>query len=100
VLPFILRGVGVLRMDSEKMPIGPRRELGERLGDSLTPQYLSAVPHDDRDIVKVRGWGCFRRPPFRLIVLLGGRDVDGSFERLSLVEHGAGTDDSDRVRPR
>jgi hypothetical protein len=35
-----------------------------------------------------------------LIVLLGGRDVDGSFERLSLVEHGAGTDDSDRVRPR
>ena len=39
---FILRGVGVLGMDSE-MPIGPRRELRERLGDSLTPQHLSAV---------------------------------------------------------
>ncbi|MGA7534862.1 MAG: hypothetical protein WBW27_23575, partial [Pseudolabrys sp.] len=66
VMPFILRGVGLLGMDSE-MPIGPRRELWERLGDSLTPQHLSAVPHDDRDIVKAHGWGFFRRPPFRLI---------------------------------
>jgi len=41
-MPFILRGVGLLGMDSE-MPIGPRRELWERLGDSLTPQHLSAV---------------------------------------------------------
>jgi hypothetical protein len=53
-MPFILRGVGVLGMDSEKLPIGPRRELWERLGDSLTPQHLSAVSHGDRDIVKAR----------------------------------------------
>jgi len=39
VMPFILGGVGLLGMDSE-MPIGPRRELWERLGDSLTPQHL------------------------------------------------------------
>ena len=43
VLPFILRGVALLGMDSVLMPIGPRRELWARLGDSLRPRHLDAV---------------------------------------------------------
>jgi acrylyl-CoA reductase (NADPH) len=46
VMPFILRGIALLGMDSEKIPIGPRRELWGRIGNSLTPQHLSAVSHD------------------------------------------------------
>jgi hypothetical protein len=43
VLPFILRGVALLGMDSVLMPIGPRRELWARLGDSLRPRHLDAL---------------------------------------------------------
>ena len=37
VMPFILRGVALLGIDSVLMPIGPRRALWEKLGSSLTP---------------------------------------------------------------
>jgi acrylyl-CoA reductase (NADPH) len=43
VMPFILRGVALLGMDSVQMPIGPRRDLWARLGDSLRPQHLADI---------------------------------------------------------
>ena len=46
VMPFILRGVALLGIDSVLMPIGPRRTLWELLGSSLKPQHLSDVSHD------------------------------------------------------
>lgn len=46
VMPFILRGVALLGIDSVLMPIGPRRELWEELGNPLKPQHLSHVAHD------------------------------------------------------
>jgi acrylyl-CoA reductase (NADPH) len=55
VLPFILRGVALLGMDSVQMPIGPRRELWARLGDSLRPRHLDAITTDVdvKDVVAV-----------------------------------------------
>jgi acrylyl-CoA reductase (NADPH) len=46
VMPFILRGVSLLGMDSVQMPIGPRRTLWEKLGNSLRPQHLSDITND------------------------------------------------------
>jgi len=46
VMPFILRGVALLGMDSVMMRIGPRRELWALLGSSLKPQRLSHITHD------------------------------------------------------
>lgn len=40
VLPFILRGVALLGMDSVAMAIEPRRALWSRLGDDLRPRAL------------------------------------------------------------
>jgi acrylyl-CoA reductase (NADPH) len=55
VMPFILRGVALLGMDSVQMPIGPRRELWARLGDSLRPRHLDAISTDVdvKDVVAV-----------------------------------------------
>lgn len=55
VMPFILRGVALLGIDSVLMPIGPRRELWVRLGESLKPRHLSALSHDVdiKDVVEV-----------------------------------------------
>lgn len=55
VMPFILRGVSLLGMDSVQMPIGPRRELWKKLGNSLRPQHLSDITHDVdiKDVVGV-----------------------------------------------
>jgi putative YhdH/YhfP family quinone oxidoreductase len=55
VMPFILRGVSLLGMDSVLMPIGPRRELWKKLGDSLRPQHLSDITNevDISDVVGV-----------------------------------------------
>ena len=55
VMPFILRGVALLGMDSVQMPIGPRRELWARLGDSLRPRHLDAITTDVdvKDVVGV-----------------------------------------------
>ena len=52
VMPFILRGVSLLGMDSVQMPIGPRRALWEKLGDSLRPQHLSDITNhvDVKDV--------------------------------------------------
>ncbi|MGH3543293.1 MAG: acryloyl-CoA reductase [Mycobacterium sp.] len=55
VMPFILRGVALLGMDSVQMPIGPRRELWARIGDSLRPRHLDAITTDVdvKDVVEV-----------------------------------------------
>jgi acrylyl-CoA reductase (NADPH) len=55
VMPFILRGVALLGIDSVQMPIGPRRALWEQLGGSLKPQHLSDITHDIdvKDVVGV-----------------------------------------------
>ena len=55
VMPFILRGVALLGMDSVQMPIGPRRELWARLGDSLRPRHLDSITSDVdvKDVVGV-----------------------------------------------
>ncbi len=46
VMPFILRAVALLGIDSVLMPIGPRRALWEKLGSSLRPQHLSDISND------------------------------------------------------
>ena len=46
VMPFILRGVALLGMDSVLLPIEPRRKLWGLLGDSLRPRHLAAVTSD------------------------------------------------------
>jgi acrylyl-CoA reductase (NADPH) len=55
VMPFILRGVALLGMDSVQLPIGPRRKLWTRLGDSLRPRHLDSVISDVdvKDVVSV-----------------------------------------------
>lgn len=55
VMPFILRGVALLGIDSVQLPIGPRRALWERLGAALKPQHLADVTHDVdiKDVVTV-----------------------------------------------
>src|SRR6476620_113237 len=55
VMPFILRGVALLGIDSVLLPIARRRQLWAELGSSLRPQHLSAVTHDVdvKDVVSV-----------------------------------------------
>ena len=55
VMPFILRGVSLLGMDSVQMPIGPRRALWEKIGGTLAPQHLSDITNDVdiKDVVGV-----------------------------------------------
>ena len=55
VMPFILRGVALLGIDSVQLPIAPRRALWELLGSSLKPQHLSDITNevDVKDVVGV-----------------------------------------------
>lgn len=55
VMPFILRGVALLGIDSVQLPIAPRRALWELMGSSLKPQHLSDISHDVdvKDVVGV-----------------------------------------------
>ncbi|OBI86884.1 oxidoreductase [Mycobacterium asiaticum] len=55
VMPFILRGVALLGMDSVQLPIGPRREIWARLGEQLRPRHLDAITTevDVKDVVGV-----------------------------------------------
>ncbi|MFR9753676.1 acryloyl-CoA reductase [Nocardia sp. 004] len=43
VLPFILRGVALMGIDSVNVPIERRRELWSRLGKELRPRHLSTL---------------------------------------------------------
>jgi len=55
VMPFILRGVTLLGIDSVLMPIDLRRELWRKLSNSLKPRHLSHLTRDVdvRDVVDV-----------------------------------------------
>lgn len=46
VMPFILRGVTLLGIDSVQLPIAPRRALWNELNESLRPQHLSRIAHE------------------------------------------------------
>ncbi|EOM77467.1 oxidoreductase [Rhodococcus rhodnii] len=46
VMPFILRGVALLGIDSVQLPIAPRRELWRRLDAELRPSGLMALVTD------------------------------------------------------
>jgi acrylyl-CoA reductase (NADPH) len=46
VMPFILRGIALLGMDSVQMPIDRRRKLWALLGDSLRPRHLDSLISD------------------------------------------------------
>jgi putative YhdH/YhfP family quinone oxidoreductase len=46
VLPFILRGVNLLGIDSVEMPMERRREAWARIGSDLRPSHLDAIGHD------------------------------------------------------
>ncbi|MGB9306588.1 MAG: oxidoreductase, partial [Mycobacterium sp.] len=54
VMPFILRGIALLGMDSVQLPIGPRRKLWQLLGDSLRPRHLDDIT-TDVDVKDVAG---------------------------------------------
>jgi putative YhdH/YhfP family quinone oxidoreductase len=55
VMPFILRSVALLGMDSVLMPIAKRRKLWALLGDSLRPRHLDTLTSDVdvKDVVGV-----------------------------------------------
>lgn len=55
VMPFILRGVALLGIDSVQLGIEHRRALWARLGAELKPQHLSTITNDVaiRDVVDV-----------------------------------------------
>ncbi|AIY45866.1 oxidoreductase [Mycolicibacterium fortuitum] len=55
VMPFILRGVSLLGIDSVMLRIEPRRELWAQLGGALKPRHLEAVTHEVevKDVVGV-----------------------------------------------
>ena len=46
VLPFILRGVNLLGIDSVELPMDRRREVWARLGADLKPSGLAEIGHD------------------------------------------------------
>lgn len=46
VMPFILRGVALLGIDSVELGIARRREIWARLGSDLKPDGLDAIGHD------------------------------------------------------
>jgi putative YhdH/YhfP family quinone oxidoreductase len=55
VMPFILRGVALLGIDSVQLPIAARRALWEKLGGPLKPRHLDDITHevDVKDVVGV-----------------------------------------------
>lgn len=55
VMPFILRGVALLGIDSVLLPIAARRELWAQLGTSLRPRHLEDVTTvvDAKDVAAV-----------------------------------------------
>ena len=47
VHPFILRGVNLLGIDSVQGPIGPRREMWQRIATDLRPSWLGTEPAEE-----------------------------------------------------
>ena len=74
VMPFILRGVSLLGIDSVLMPIGPRRALWKQIGGVLRPPHLDDITHevDLADVVSVIDEVRARRYSGRAVVRIGG----------------------------
>ena len=55
VMPFILRGVSLLGIDSVLMPIGPRRALWKQISGVFRPPHLDDITHEVElaDVVSV-----------------------------------------------
>jgi putative YhdH/YhfP family quinone oxidoreductase len=55
VMPFILRGVALIGIDSVQLPIAARRALWEKLGGPLKPRHLDDISRDVdvRDVLGV-----------------------------------------------
>lgn len=53
VLPFILRGVALLGIDSVRCPIDRRREVWDRLGGDLQPPAVDRLGTDEVDLDRV-----------------------------------------------
>jgi acrylyl-CoA reductase (NADPH) len=55
VMPFILRGVALLGIDSVQLPIERRRQLWDQIAGPLRPQHLSLLSHevDVKDVMTV-----------------------------------------------
>ncbi|MFZ4374601.1 MAG: oxidoreductase [Mycobacterium sp.] len=74
VMPFILRGVSLLGIDSVLMPIGPRRALWKQIGGVLRPPHLDDITHevDLADVVGVIDEVRAGRYSGRAVVRVGG----------------------------
>ena len=74
VMPFILRGVSLLGIDSVLMPIGPRRALWKQIGGVLRPPHLDDITHevDLADVVSVIDEVRAGRYSGRAVVRIGG----------------------------
>ncbi len=46
VVPFILRGVNLLGIDSVMVPIERRRQVWQRIATDLRPQHLDSIAHE------------------------------------------------------
>lgn len=74
VMPFILRGVSLLGIDSVLMPIGPRRALWKQIGGVFRPPHLADITHevDLADVVSVIDEVRAGRYSGRAVVRIGG----------------------------
>ncbi len=74
VMPFILRGVSLLGIDSVLMPIGPRRALWKQIGGVFRPPHLNDITHEVElaDVVSVIDEVRAGRYSGRAVVRIGG----------------------------
>ena len=74
VMPFILRGVSLLGIDSVLMPIGPRRALWKQIAGVLRPPHLDDITHEVElaDVVSVIDQVRAGRYSGRAVVRVGG----------------------------
>ena len=74
VMPFILRGVSLLGIDSVLMPIGPRRALWKQIAGVFRPPHLNDITHEVElaDVVSVIDEVRAGRYSGRAVVRVGG----------------------------
>jgi len=74
VMPFILRGVSLLGIDSVLMPIGPRRALWKQIAGVFRPPHLDDITHEVElaDVVSVIDEVRAGRYSGRAVVRVGG----------------------------
>jgi putative YhdH/YhfP family quinone oxidoreductase len=74
VMPFILRGISLLGIDSVLMSIGPRRALWKQIGGVFRPPHLNDITHEVElaDVVSVIDEVRAGRYSGRAVVRVGG----------------------------